>query len=133
MSLSRFFRTVSDGLTKMLGWSPTGRRVKITMSESLDGSLFGQVISGKITEIAHTNTPDSHDTIQEYAIVDLDFNVNYMNHHLTKIAVLPRHIDYGLSRLPFTGIGVYVIPADDLDETNEASVTNAVAIWWLSL
>jgi hypothetical protein len=118
-------------IARLFRWRPVGKQVRITVVESIDGSLLGQTLTGVITKVALIKELIS--SMEECPVIQLDSPVHYMGHRLDTILAIPRHTGYGLYSLPFTGIAVYIISINDSEEPVVAKWEDIIAIWWLSL
>lgn len=125
--------TLFGKISKFFRWRPIGKRVRITVVESRDGSLLGQNIKGRITNIAEVETSTNSHQMDECPFIQFDSPVHYMGYRFNKIMAVPRHTGYDLYTLPFTGIAVYVVPILNVEELPAFNMEDVIAIWGLSL
>jgi hypothetical protein len=132
MILKQFLHSKFKVLSRLFRWTVVGKHVLVNVAESVDGTLFGKSFKGQI--VGTMSTPCSLDdgSTMDCAVVRLDESLTYRGTFLESFVAVPRHASYGLNRLRFSGIGVYVVPLNDCIE-HPVLAEDAIAIWWLSV
>jgi hypothetical protein len=128
-------RKIYARFAKSLHWNPVGKRVRLTVAEALDRSMFGKSFAGTIIRTVLDDTGYHVITQEECPVIHLDHPLTIYNKHFDIVIAKPRHTGYDLYSLLFTSIGVYVNPIPDLDDLDAYLPTKAkdiIGIWLLS-
>lgn len=120
-------------LSRVSGWRPVGKYVRISVGDSADAAMVGQALIGVITEVAHVRTSLDTNVTDECPVIQLDSIVSYSGHRLDAVLAAPRYIGYGLYSLPFTGTAFYIVPIDRSGVPEIFRMQDVIAISWISL
>lgn len=125
-----------EGVSKVVGWNPLGKRIRIVANEGIDKTLLGTSATGVIlTEPGNVITSGSSgSTLSECTVIQLDAPLHLMQRDIEMLAVVPRHAGFGFYRLPLTSsIAVSVIPVSEPAIPREVQYQEVIGVWEMSL
>ena len=98
--------------SRLSGWQPVGKRVRLAFTESGDAALTGTEATGRIQraipEIV-TAGPDGSTRLDEISLlISLDRPLVHASRSISQVVVVPRFAGHGPYRLPVTWSAVNV-------------------------
>lgn len=120
-------------LSRVLGWRPVGKYVRISVGDSPDAAMVGQALLGVITEVAQVKASVGTNLTDECPVIKLESIVSYSGNRLDAVLAVPRYVGYGLYSLPFTGTAFYIVPIGRSGVPEIFRMQDVIAISWLSL
>jgi len=125
-----------EAVSKVVGWNPVGKRIRIVANEGTDKTLLGTSATGVVlTQPENVITSGSSgSTLSECAVIQLDEPLHLMQKDIEMLAVVPRHAGFGFYRLPLTSsIAVSVIPISEPAIPREVQDQEIIGVWEMSL
>lgn len=124
---------IYSSLSRVFGWRPVGKYVRISVADSSDAAMVGQALIGVITEVAQVKASVDTNLRDECPVIKLNSIVSYSGRRLGTILAAPRYVGYGLYSLPFTGTAFYIVPIGDPGVPKIFRMQDVIAISWISL